>query len=1167
MSPPPPTKNPVLNPDHVGLNRQIESLSIFPAVQYSSFHSDDLYLWHNYAGDCHLWRYIAVSLLLLSLSVVCYMYWPSIVYIFNLPRSKSLPYISEKLVGREKEMKEIMKLLDFKNRDTRIVNIVGTPGIGKSTLALHVGFEMVRNGVVVQYINIAEFSDEPVKKQLSKKILDKSDTVIHKQVTFERLMRWARERFWNTLLIMDNCDAVVKNQEKEFYDAVMKVANQSLNVKLLTTSRQVPPTTYQWYTAHVYRVNEVSTAAAHELLDYYTMALKNVRLSQEEKEKIVHLVGNMPLALKLVGSMLSQSRHTPSAADIIRQLDIPEGIFTFQQLYAAINISYQNLSMEFQYGTRQLTVFPGSFTLSAAHAVLSYNDIERYSVAKLIECLVKRSLLERSQYHDTHRYHYHRLIRKFLTNRGNEAKRLTSALNIYYSQQLRRASFRFKNDPGRCLTFLDTEHHNIEHLLHNMKNMQIGAELTIEFEEAMFALTYSINCGLLKLRFSRISLCGVVKHFVTHLDQVLLMKHHIRKRALHSYLLLISELAICENTTFQILSVYEDHRAIVESKKSMIGTQEYMDFYIQLSKYYDELGLDGDVAECHRLIIQKIGSFLTTCEPNQCNYYDIGVGYNAMKKHNEAVKFFEKYLETANDTMGKVAGLIRLIYTYTDLDDYNKLKSTSARLHELHSEIMIVISESPHLLISGDAIQMHIIDLYKGAGFFEEAYQLEAKLIDVLSNMTLKITYHHLDKKRKADDLLQMALSVINHFYEAENYTQVIKLGTSLLNSLNNLNTSHNFSLLFGHQYNYSSEVISDTSKLNHSSHMEEYYDGSLQVGNYSNETNETETLQPSNHSNDYLSDENAPFQASNDRQSNRSLNDENINPLHTSDEMLSPLNHTHVVNTNVDASNDSNLGDDNSISFIFPSSCSDNFFQRSMNLSLVVGKAIFYGASYSSGMDQMELSLMTILEQPHVYTSYHKDIACWYLIPRLIYINACYNLGRTAMKTMGFGFHVFISPFPLILVEEDNNQPTTEYDRSLAGALTVMNPLMAQLQVTQTVSDLKLKFHQALALFEELRNTAHILLCVLVVWAKFLSYYLFYLYTLQPDKFSESRKILPDLVDTAFHFYVFGQFIFLLISTRSLLVARTATNQMRDPRNKYAYNKLYVKLIDCGFI
>ena len=317
-------------------------------------------------------------------------------------------------------MKEVIRPIDFRNNsDIRIVNIIGPPGFGKSTLAIHIGHEMVRKGVVVYYLNVAEFSNKQFKIALAEKVLDNSDTIVSKQVTFERFLRWIRDRFWYTLLILDNCDEVLNDHREEFQDAVVKIVEESCNVKVLITSRMVATFTkyYEWY-----RVKELSTTAACELLD--NKVPTTVNITKEEKGRIANLTGNVPLALQIIGSLLHLPA-SPSPNVIINQLE-KELILTLsskefpphEQVYASISISYRYLSQELQIGSHLLTIFPGSFSLTAVVAIFTHKSLPPYFYAyaqispELLAYLVRSSLLEQNQ--RTDRYQYHILIKEYL---------------------------------------------------------------------------------------------------------------------------------------------------------------------------------------------------------------------------------------------------------------------------------------------------------------------------------------------------------------------------------------------------------------------------------------------------------------------------------------------------------------------------------------------------------------------------------------------------------------------------------------------------------------------------------------------------------------------------------------------------------------------------------
>ena len=69
----------------------------------------------------------------------------------------NLPHLPGPFIGRDKEVDNITHLLRFaEHSHAKMVHIFGFPAVGKSTLAVHVGYEMARHGVTVRYINVDE---------------------------------------------------------------------------------------------------------------------------------------------------------------------------------------------------------------------------------------------------------------------------------------------------------------------------------------------------------------------------------------------------------------------------------------------------------------------------------------------------------------------------------------------------------------------------------------------------------------------------------------------------------------------------------------------------------------------------------------------------------------------------------------------------------------------------------------------------------------------------------------------------------------------------------------------------------------------------------------------------------------------------------------------------
>ena len=68
-------------------------------------------------------------------------------------KSSLLPALKENFSGRKEDMENITKLLRFAVK-LRIVTLLGLPGVGKSTIAIHLAHQEKKKGTVVIYVNL-----------------------------------------------------------------------------------------------------------------------------------------------------------------------------------------------------------------------------------------------------------------------------------------------------------------------------------------------------------------------------------------------------------------------------------------------------------------------------------------------------------------------------------------------------------------------------------------------------------------------------------------------------------------------------------------------------------------------------------------------------------------------------------------------------------------------------------------------------------------------------------------------------------------------------------------------------------------------------------------------------------------------------------------------------
>jgi DNA polymerase III delta prime subunit len=654
----------------------------------------------------------AVSALVVT-ALICFLVcviFPLIIYQFNLIHSKSLPYLSKNFVGRKKEMNEVSKLLDFGNSEIRIVNIHGSPGFGKSTLAIHVGHELMKERVIVDYVNMYDLPDKDIKTALAEKILEASD-IESNNVTFERVLRWARECSSRTLIILDNCDDLLhkKNFKEEFQQAIIKIVEQSENnIKIVLTSRKVA--VFLKYIEH-FKIEELSIAASLQLLE--SKLSSRVTISMKEKEQIANLTGNVPLALHIIGSILHLP-NSPSPTDLINELEeeliktlSPPDLPANEQVFTTISLSYKYLPKELRRIGCQLTVFPGSFMIQAAFAVCNGSTVTRFSdqfismeptkeFSDHLKSLVRNALLEHSP--RTDRYQYHQLIKKyfmFVQRRDwpNEVYivKCLPAFYIYYSTQLKIKSVEYRSD--QSLTFLDSEQHNLEHLFAHLDQMRSISVKKLDIEAFLMtalALSSAVDAQFLQVRFSLDKCCMLLNVALHKLDDEMpYLQYYLRDQPfevediLQSYLTIIKQVAECEIESHGVdnaILVYSNRKRVIEFKSSDMTSLMYINFYTELIGLYLHLGIGfkKDVLECHRLIANRAHTHLTTCQPEQCQYYDFGILYQSLGQYQQASGFFEEELKGSNNVMHQVRTLVRLIYLYSYMDKYDERHSTIA---------------------------------------------------------------------------------------------------------------------------------------------------------------------------------------------------------------------------------------------------------------------------------------------------------------------------------------------------------------------------------------------------------------------------------------------------------------------------------------------------------
>ena len=380
----------------------------------------------------------------------------------------------EIFVGRENDITMVINMMT----SAYIINIKGAPGIGKSTLAIHVGHEMVTNGASVRYINIAEelsllimnnsknrFKSTMVQNYSlkTKSVTDISPTFLqivqnydksssHTESFVQKLLKWSDNISCPTILILDNCEDILGSSSRDKFisliDSLITRSQSNLHIITVSSDTQSLNSFNHWAVANL------SLSASVQFLE--KMAPVNL-IDNSYLTAIAELVEGHPLALKIIGKLLndSQGKHI---VDIIRK-ELEKNAFKVlnvsKTLRTILDVAFGRLGVLKECGYI-LGLFPGSFDKTASMAVSSADCFELYT---------RYSLLDEYQLAYHYRCKMQRIIKDYVKEKLNsiDEMRFNIKFEEYYLQFLLRYAIESSfNDFERYSLSLET--HNFDQL-------------------------------------------------------------------------------------------------------------------------------------------------------------------------------------------------------------------------------------------------------------------------------------------------------------------------------------------------------------------------------------------------------------------------------------------------------------------------------------------------------------------------------------------------------------------------------------------------------------------------------------------------------------------------------------------------------------------------------
>jgi non-specific serine/threonine protein kinase len=325
----------------------------------------------------------------------------------------NLPASATSMVGREREIDQIKNsLLD---PDTRLLTLVGVGGIGKTRLSLEVAYRLSNAFLEgIWFMDLAPVEDLSHVAQTIARVLQipeastpAADTT-HEEDTMARLLDYLASK--NLLIILDNCEHVLA----AVVPVVDRILRRCPDVKVLVTSRErlalpeealfvVEPLSIP--AAYPDRPQDLSELGQNESIRLFEDRARSVRsrFTLDESNasvvtRICRALDGMPLAIELAASRLRAlclNQMVEKLEQSIQDLEREHkgAIPRHHTLTAAIEWSYNLLSMEEQQLFRISTIFRGGFDLPSFMHVLHQLGIEAGSVDTVLAQLIEKSLI------------------------------------------------------------------------------------------------------------------------------------------------------------------------------------------------------------------------------------------------------------------------------------------------------------------------------------------------------------------------------------------------------------------------------------------------------------------------------------------------------------------------------------------------------------------------------------------------------------------------------------------------------------------------------------------------------------------------------------------------------------------------------------------------------
>ena len=334
----------------------------------------------------------------------------------DAPPKPHIPSAVPMFTGRENEIEEISKLIT--DGSTRVVNIWGSPGFGKTSIAIQEAHHLLSLGYSVYFFRMQRIStiDDLASKILS---IFKSNLVDVNLASVDKLISVFREISAPVILMLDNVDDLLFSEASsdDLVHLFLQFLDCNTNIKMIFTTRvHLENLRDQVKGFQDVRIRPLSPVSS---IKFVRQILPS--FSESVVSRVAEISSHVPLAIKLVASSLKNSSEE-MANEFLEELQYPENLLEHfeKHMQKLFDKPFEQLASAEKHALISLTVFTSAIiSKNAAISVISGEKAVRLNALRSLDTLIKNALIDEDP--NGEYYSMHPMIFTFILEKSKQA--------------------------------------------------------------------------------------------------------------------------------------------------------------------------------------------------------------------------------------------------------------------------------------------------------------------------------------------------------------------------------------------------------------------------------------------------------------------------------------------------------------------------------------------------------------------------------------------------------------------------------------------------------------------------------------------------------------------------------------------------------------------------